>query len=101
MELSLLPLDFGPSLTVASRLLPPFSIEDKTLGLLVKQFSTAGNSQRHSQSYIEKRGGRREIEEGSQEEKRGATSEESNLASNLIHRCSPQSGTPREFHRVV
>ena len=30
LELSLLPLDFSPSLTVASRLLHPYSIEVKT-----------------------------------------------------------------------
>ena len=52
-QLTLLPLAFGPSLTVASRLLHPYSIEDKTPRLLVKQFSTARNTQRDSQSYRE------------------------------------------------
>ena len=36
LELTLLLLAFGPSLTVASRLLHPYSIEDKTTSLLVK-----------------------------------------------------------------
>ena len=62
MELSLLPLAFSPSLTVASRLLHPYSIDDKTSRLMVKQFSTARNIQRDSLSYKEKRRGRREIE---------------------------------------
>ena len=62
MELNLLPLAFSPSLTVASRLLHPYSIDDKTSRLMVKQFSTARNIQRDSLSYKEKRRGRREIE---------------------------------------
>ena len=62
LQLTLLPLDFGPSLTVASRLLHPYSIEDKTRRLLVKQFSTTRNTQRDSQSYTEKGRGKREID---------------------------------------
>ena len=62
MELSLLPLAFNPSLTVASSLLHSYSIEDKTLRFLLKQFSTARKIQRDSQRYIEKRRGRKEIE---------------------------------------
>ena len=62
MELSLLPLAFSLILTVASRLLHPDSTDDKTSRLMVKQFSTARLTQRGSQSYIEKRRGRREIE---------------------------------------
>ena len=60
LELSLLPLAFNPSLTVASRLLHPYSTEDKTPRLMVKQLSTVRNTQRNS--YIEKRRGRGEIE---------------------------------------
>ena len=70
MELSLLPLAFSLILTVASRLLHPYSRDDKTSRLTVKQFSTARDTQRGSQSYMEKRRGRREI--GDQEEKRGS-----------------------------
>ena len=62
MELSLLPLAFSPSLTVASRLLHPYSTDDKTSRLMVKRFSTVRDTQRGSQSYAEKRRGRREIE---------------------------------------
>ena len=62
LELSLLPLDFSPLLAVASRLLHPCRTEDKTLWLMVKQLSRAMNTERDSQSYIEKRKGRNEIE---------------------------------------
>ena len=62
MELNLLPLAFSVSLTVASRLLHPYSIDDKRSRLMVKQFSSARNTQRDSSSYKEKRRGRREIE---------------------------------------
>ena len=62
MDLSLLPLAFSLILTVASSLLHPYSTDDKTSGLMVKRFSTVRDTQRGSQSYMEKRRGRREIE---------------------------------------
>ena len=62
MELSLLPLAFSLILTVASRLLHPYSTDDKTSRLIVKRFSTVRYTQRGSQSYMEKRRGRKEIE---------------------------------------
>ena len=62
MDLSLLSLVFSLILTVASRLLHPYSTNDKTSRLMVKRFSTVGDTQRDSQSYIEKRRGRKEIE---------------------------------------
>ena len=62
LDLSVLPLAFSLILTVASRLLHPYSIDDKTPRLMVKKFSTATDTQRGSQSYTEKRRGRREIE---------------------------------------
>ena len=62
MDLSLLPLDFSLILTVASRLLHPYSTDDKTSRLTVKRFPTVRNTQGGSQSYMEKRRGRREIE---------------------------------------
>ena len=62
LELSLLPLTFGPSLTVSSRLLHLYSTDDKTSKLMVKQFSTVRDTHRGSQSYTEKRRQRREIE---------------------------------------
>ena len=62
MELSLLPLAFSLIFTVASRLLHPYSTNDKTSRLMVKIFSTLKDTQRGSQSYMEKRRWRREIE---------------------------------------
>ena len=62
MNLNLLPLVFSLILTVASRLLHLYSTNDKTSGLMVKRFSTVRDTQRGSQSYMEKRRGRREIE---------------------------------------
>ena len=54
--------DFSLILTVASRLLYPYSTDDKTSRLMVKRFSTVRDTQRSSQSYMEKTRGRREIE---------------------------------------
>ena len=59
---SLLPLAFSLILTVASRLLHPYSTDNKTSRLMVKQFSTARDTKRSSQSYVEKRRGKGEIE---------------------------------------
>ena len=99
MDLSFLPLAFSIILTVASRLLHPYSTDDKASRLMVKRFSTVRDTQRGSQSYMKKRRGRREIEVTRRrrgEIKRG----ESSLASNQIPKCSPQSGTLREVHGV-
>ena len=63
MDLSLLPLAFSLVLTVVSRLLCPYSTNDKTSRMMVKRFSTVRDIQRGSQSYMEKR---REEEEGRQ-----------------------------------
>ena len=62
MDLSLLPLAFSLILTVASRLFHPYSTNDKKSKLMVKIFSTVRDTQRGSQSYMEKRRGRRKIE---------------------------------------
>ena len=65
-----------------------------------KRFSTVRDTQRCLQSYMEKRRGSREIEvirRRRGEIKRG----ESKLAINHFPMCSPQSGTPREVHRVT
>ena len=62
MVLNLLPLIFRLLLTVASRFLHPYSTKEKTSALMVKRFSTVRDTQRGSQSYMEKRKGRREIE---------------------------------------
>ena len=53
---------FQSILTVVSRLLHAFSTDDKTSRLMVKRFSKVRDTQRGSQSYMEKRRGRREIE---------------------------------------
>ena len=68
MILSLLSLDFSLILTVASRLLHLSSTDDKTSKLMEKRFSTVRDTQRSSQSYMEKR---EEGDRGDQEEKRG------------------------------
>jgi len=96
LEISLLPLAFSPSLTVALRLLYPYSTDDKTSRLMVKQFSTAREAQRDSQSYTEQRRGRREIE-FTRKRRVGVKRGENNLASNQFTKCSPHPRTPREF----
>ena len=100
MELSLLPLAFSLILVVASRLLYPYSTSDKTPRLMVKIFSTVRDTQRGSQSYMDKRRRRREIEV-TRKRRGGIKRGESNLASNQFPIYSPQSGTLREVHRVT
>ena len=99
MDLSLLPLVFSLILTVASRLLHPYSTDYKTSRLMEKRFSTMRDTQKGSLSYMEKRRGRREIEVTRR--RGGIKRGECNLASNQIPMCSPQPGTPREVHRVT
>ena len=55
MNLSLLLLVFSFIFTVASRLLHLYSTDDKTSRLKMKSFSTVRDTQRGSQSYMEKR----------------------------------------------
>ena len=62
LDLSLLLLVFSLIFTVASRLLHLCSTIDKTSRLKMKNFSTVRDSQRGSQSYMEKRRGRKELE---------------------------------------
>ena len=100
MDLGLLTLAFSLILIVASRLLHTCSTNDKTSRLMVKRFSTVRDTQRGSQSYMEKRRGRREIEV-TRRRRRGIKRGESSLASNQFPICSPQSGTLREVHRVT
>ena len=90
---------FSLILTVASRLFHPYSTNDKTSRLMVKRFSTVSDTQRGSQSYMEKRRGRREIEVTRR--RGGIKRGESNLASNQFPMCSPQSGTLREVHGIT
>ena len=100
LYLSLLLLAFSLILTVASRLLHLYSTNDKTSRLMMKSFSTVRNAQRGSQSYMEKRRGRREIEVN-RRRRGGVKWGESNLASNRFPICSPLSGTLREVHGVT
>ena len=66
----------------------------------MKSLYTVRDTQRGTQSYMEKRRGRREIELTRRrrgENKRG----ESKLVSNHFPVCSPQSGSLRDVHRVT
>ena len=92
-------LAFSLILTIASRLLHPYSTEDKTPKLMAKQLSTARKTQRDSWSYIEKRRGKGEIEV-TRRKRGGIKRGESNLASNQFAMCSQQPRTPRKVHRV-
>ena len=62
MDVSILTLVFSLILIVASRLLHPYSTNDKISRLKMKSFSTVRDTQRGTQSYMEKRRRRREIE---------------------------------------
>ena len=62
MELSLLLPVFSLIFTVVSKLLLLYSTIDKTSRLKMKSFSTVRDTQRGSQSYMEKRRVRRELE---------------------------------------
>ena len=62
MDLNLLPLAFSLTLTVASRLLHPYSTDNKISRLMVKRLFTVRDTQRGSRSYMRKRRGRRDIE---------------------------------------
>ena len=98
MDLSLLPLVFSLILTVASRLLHPYHTDDKTSRLMEIRFSTMRDNQKGSQSYMEKRRGRREIEVTRR--RGGIKSVEADLASIQFPKFSPQPGIPKEVHRV-
>ena len=99
LDLSLLPLAFSLILTVASRVLHPYSTDDKTSRSREKRFSTVRDIQRRSWRYMEKTRGSREIEVTRR--RRGRVSKgETNLATNQFPKCSPQPRRPREIYRV-
>ena len=100
MNLSFLLLVFSLILTIASRLLHPYSTDDKTSRLMVKRFSTVRDIQRVSPSYMEKKRRRREIEV-TRRRRGGIKRGESKLASNHFPMCSPQSGSLRDVHGVT
>ena len=62
MDLSLLLLVFSLIFTLVSKLLLLYSTIDKISRLKMKSFSTVRVTQRGSQSYMEKRRGRRVLE---------------------------------------
>ena len=62
MDLSLLLPVIGLIFTVVSKLVLLYSTIDKTSRLKMKSFSTVRDTQRGSQSYMEKRRGRKELE---------------------------------------
>ena len=70
LDLSLLSLVFRLILTVASRLLHPYSTNAKRSRLIVKQSSTARDTERDPQLHREQK--REEEDRGNQEEKRGS-----------------------------
>ena len=100
MDLSLLPLVFSLILTVASSLLHLYSTINKTSVLMIKSFSAVSDTQRGSQSYMEKRRGRREIEV-TRMRGGGIKRGESKLASNHLLMCVPLSGPLRDVHGVI
>ena len=100
MDLSLLPLVFGLILTVVSRLLHLYSTDDKTSRLMMKGFSIVRDTWRGSQSYMEKRRGRREIEV-TRRRREGIERGERKLASNHFLMCAPQSGEHSESFSVL
>ena len=99
MDLNLLPLDFSLILSVTSRLLHPYSTDNKTSRLLVKRLSTVRDTQKGSQSYMKKRRGRKETEVARRIEW-GIKRRETDPASNQFPKCSPQPITHKEIHQV-
>ena len=86
--------------SVSSTLLHIYSTGDKTSRLMVKRVSTVRDSQRVTQSYKEKRRGRKEVEV-TRGRRGGIKRGESKLASNHFPMCSPQSGSLRDVHGVT
>ena len=66
----------------------------------MKSFSMVRDTQRGTQSYMEKRRGRREIEV-TRSRRGGIKRGESKLASNHFPMCSPKSGPLRDVHSVI
>ena len=66
----------------------------------MKSFSTVRDTHRSSQSYMEKRRGKREIEV-TRRRNGGIKRGESKLACNHFLMCAPQSGPLRDVHGVI
>jgi len=88
LDLSLLLPVFSLIFTVVSKLLLLYSTIDKASRLKMKSFSIVRDTQRGSQSYMEKRRGRRELEV-IQMRGGGINRGESRLASNHFLMCTP------------
>ena len=67
---------------------------------MIKSFSTVRDTRRVSQSYMEKRMGRRDIEVTRSRRGKIKTGE-SKLASNHFTMCSPESGSLRDVHGIT
>ena len=99
MDLGLLILVISLIFTVVSRLLLLCSTIDETSRLKMKSFSTVRDTQRGSQSYMEKRKGRMETEVASRR-RGGIKRGERNLARNQSPKCYPHPKIPKDIHRV-
>ena len=99
LGLSLLPLDFSFILPVVSRLLQPYSTDNKTSRLMVKRLSPIRDTQRGSQSYMKKRRGRTEIEM-SRRRKGGAQEERDRSTQLSVPRVVSIAQTPTKIHRI-
>ena len=93
-------LVFSLAFTVVSRLLHLYSTIDKISRLKMKSFSTVRDTQRGSQSYMEKRRGRRELEV-TRMRYGGIKRGESKVAGNHFLMCAPQSEPLRDAHGIT
>ena len=92
---------FSLTLTVVSRLFHLYSTNDKTSRLMMKRFSIVRDTWRGSQSYMEKRRRRMEIEVTRRRKGGNKRRErERDPASSQFPKCSPQPGTHKEIHRI-
>ena len=84
-------------LTVASRLIHPYSTDNKTSRLMVKRFSTVKDTQRFTKLHGEEKRDREiEVSRRKGEIKR----REIDLSITLFPKCSPQPGISKEIHSV-
>jgi len=100
LDLSLLLLVISLIFTVTLRLLHLYSTVDKTFRLKMKSFSTVRDTQRGSQSYKEKRRGRRELEV-TRMRCSGIKRGETKLANNHFLMCASQSRLLVDVHGVI
>ena len=99
LGLSLLPLDFSFILPIVSRLLQLCSTDNKTSRLMVKRVSTMRDHQRSSQSYMENRRGRKEIEV-SRGRERGTQEERDRTTHLSVLKVFSVAQTPTNIHRI-